>query len=130
MFPKFIENKQYLQLIHFFTIGITTNLSCYLVYLLVTTYGMHPKLAVVLLFVLGTSVGFHLNSKLTFATKSVDIRMIGKYFGISTSLMVGGQLAHLVLTDLVGIPHQITQAVSMLGFGFLSFFVNKKLTFR
>lgn len=97
---------------------------------MVTAYGISPKVTVVILFFGGATLGFHLNRRITFTDKLVGVRMLGKYLVISTTLMFVGQLMHLVLTDIIGIPHQITQAVSMLALGVVSFVINRKLTFR
>lgn len=112
------------QLIRYGLVGIASNLLGYLVYLLITYWGVEPKKTMTLLYVIGASIGFVGNRQWAFAHKgallSSGVRyFIAHFFGYMINLLI-----LLMFVDRLGYSHQWVQAVAIAivaGFLFLAF---------
>jgi len=101
------------QLVRYAVVGIASNVSGYLAYLLITWLGVGPKLAMTCLYALGATVSFIGNRRWTFShTGSISRSAVR--FAIAHAL---GYLLNLsillIFVDHFGFPHQLVQAVAI-----------------
>lgn len=105
-------------------VGIASNLTMYLVYLLLTYLGITPKVAMTLLYMVGASVGFIGHRKWSFGHHG-DIAGAALRYGIAH--LLGYLINWLILTifvDRLGFVHQVVQGVAIFavaGFLFVAF---------
>jgi putative flippase GtrA len=117
------------QLTRYAIIGIASNLTGYVAYLLLTFLYVGPKLAMTLVYVIGALVGFYGNHRWTFAHKGCFITALMKYalthvFGYSLNFVI-----LYTFVDQMLYPHQVVQAVAIgIVAGFL-FLMLKKVVF-
>lgn len=113
-----------MQFIRYGLVGIAHNLSGYLVYLLITYWGVEPKIAMTVLYAVGATIGFILNRKWTFAHKGAVLGSGARY----VTAHIFGYLINLLIlftfVDKLGYPHQRVQAAAIFavaGFLFITF---------
>ena len=133
-FVRLTDRKSVTQLFRYGLVGIASNASGYMVYLLITHYGIQPKIAISFLYPIGAFIGFWGNRKLTFAHKGGLVGTGVRYciahgFGYCINLAI-----LIMMVDNLGYPHQWVQAVAIFvvaAFLFLSFklFVFRKPVF-
>lgn len=112
------------QLLRYAMVGLAINVSGYLVYLLITYFGLTPKITVTMLYFVGALAGFWGNRKLTFMHQ-------GSVFGAGARYAAAHGLGYLInlaililFVDSLGYPHQWVQAVAVFvvaGYLFLAF---------
>lgn len=113
-----------LQLFRYGIVGLATNFAGYLLYLIITYFGVPPKGAISILYPLGATIGFFGNRKWTFDYQGGQATVVMKYvlahgFGYILNFLI----LH-VGVNLWGYPHQGVQAIAILivtGFLFVSF---------
>jgi putative flippase GtrA len=101
------------QLTRYAFVGIVTNLTGYLVYLLVTYLGATPKITMTLLYGLGATIGYLGSRNFTFSHKGSllgsSVRyFIAHFFGYFINLAI-----LIVCVDQLGYGHQWVQAVAV-----------------
>lgn len=109
-----INNKSSIkQLIRYGFVGIISNLTGYLVYLLATYYGTTPKITMSFLYAIGATLGFLGNRKFTFAHK-------GNILGSGLRYLLAHFIGYLInlalliiLVDKLGYAHQWIQAIAI-----------------
>ncbi|KNH28847.1 membrane protein [Pseudomonas syringae] len=112
------------QLVRYVFVGIVTNFTGYLVYLLVIYLGATPKITMTVLYGVGAAIGYIGNRNFTFAHKgnvlSSGIRYsIAHFFGYSINLII-----LIIFVDKLGYAHQWVQAIAIFivaGFLFTTF---------
>jgi putative flippase GtrA len=112
------------QLARYAIIGAVSNLSGYLVYLLVTYLGVMPKITMTLLYGAGATIGYIGNRNFTFVHKGSllgsGVRyFIAHFFGYFVNLII-----LIIFVDQFGYAHQWVQAVAIFvvaGFLFIAF---------
>jgi putative flippase GtrA len=124
------SKKSATQLLSYGLIGIFSNLTAYLVYLLVTYSGGTPKLTMSVLYVATALVSYIANRKLTFAHKGSVITS-GTRFFIAHCF---GYLINLALlffmVDRLGYPHQLVQIFAVFVVAAFLFVTFKFFVFR
>lgn len=120
------------QLTRYAFVGILSNLTGYLVYLLVTYLGASPKITMTLLYGVGAAIGYIGNRNFTFVHKGSLLGSGARYFiahflGYFINLVI-----LIIFVDKLGYAHQWVQAVAIFvvaGFLFIAFkfFVFTKL---
>ena len=118
------EQKSAGQLFRYGLVGVTSNLSGYLIYLLITYWGGGPKVTMTLLYIVGASIGFYGNRQWTFAHKGTILKSGIRYFVTHLLGYLINLLILLTFVDRLGYPHQWVQAVAIIvvaGFLFLVF---------
>ncbi|WP_287497155.1 GtrA family protein [Pandoraea sp. CB10b_02] len=112
------------QFIRYIVVGLLSNLSGYLVYLLITHFGGTPKVTMTLLYAVGATVGFFGNRQWTFEHDGTWLSSGLRYI-MAHSVGYGINFAMLyALVDRLGYPHQwvqITAVFVVAGFLFLAF---------
>lgn len=112
------------QLIRYGLVGIASNLSGYLLFLLITYWGVEPKKAMTLLYVVGASIGFFGNRQWTFAHKGALPVSGARYFIAHLFGYMINFLILLTFVDRFGYSHQWVQAAAVFvvaGFLFMAF---------
>lgn len=117
------------QLIRYGVLGIAINACMYLLYLLITHFGMEPKKAMTLVYAAGAIIGFFGNKKWTFAHR-------GRFGGAASRYVLAqfaGYTINFVLlftfVDRLGFVHQWVQAVAILIVAAFLFVVFKLIVF-
>lgn len=94
-------------------VGLLTNLSGYVAYLVITYWGMRPELAVTLIYAICAAAAFVGNRKFTFQHDGKLTRAGYRY----ALAQLAGYLFNLALIELfsnrLGIAHQLVQAGSI-----------------
>lgn len=97
------------QAMRFFIVGVFTNVSLYIVYLLITWLGLDHKLAMTLVYISGVLMGFTLNRNWSFRHRGHISHGFMRY----SVIYAVGYLVNLtglyLLVDIAGYPHQIIQ---------------------
>lgn len=105
-------------------VGIASNLSGYLIFLLITYWGVEPKIAMTLLYVVGATIGFIGNRQWAFAHSGTLLGASARYF---IAHMLGYLINFLILlmfVDRLGYSYQWIQAGAIFvvaGFLFMAF---------
>jgi putative flippase GtrA len=112
-------------------VGLISNFSGYLIYLLLTHFGSTPKLTVTLLYGTGATIGFFGNKQYTFHYSHSYLRAVVRYiiahlFGYLINLTM-----LIIFVDKMGYNHRWVQGISVFlvaGYLFLvfRFYVFKK----
>ncbi|MEX1205155.1 MAG: GtrA family protein [Dongiaceae bacterium] len=113
-----------IQLLRYGLVGITCNLLGYLVYLLVTYWGVEPKKTMTLLYVVGATIGFFGNRRWAFAHKGALLGAGVRYFMVHVFGYLINFLILFTLVDKLGYSHQWVQAAAIIvvaGFLFVAF---------
>lgn len=118
------------QLIRYAIVGAVSNVSGYLVYLLLTFLGSTPITTMTMLYGVGSAIGYFGNRTLTFSYKG---RALGS--GIRYSLaQFAGYLINLailvIFVDELGYAHQIVQAIAIFVVAAFLFLASKFFVFR
>ncbi|CAE6888158.1 hypothetical protein R69927_04655 [Paraburkholderia domus] len=112
------------QLVRYGLIGLTVNLSGYLIFLLVTYLGMGPKLSMTLLYLAGASAGFWGNRNWTFRDKGSFLGPGLKYLGAHAFGYLLNLTILLVFVDGLHYSYRLMQIVAIFvvaGFLFVAF---------
>lgn len=101
------------QLVRYGIVGIVSNASIYLLYLVITWLGVEPKLAMTALYLLGVGQSFVFNKKWSFrffgSTSMALLRYVTAYaIGYAVNL-----IALVVCVDQLELPHQPVQGVTI-----------------
>jgi len=123
------NQNQIKQLYHYALVGIASNLSGYIVYLLAIYFGGTPKITMTILYAVGATIGFYGNSMLTFTYKGSllgsGIRyIIAHCFGYCINLMI-----LVAFVDTLGYTHQLVQAIAIVFVAAFLFLVFKFFVF-
>ena len=112
------------QLFRYAFVGIVSNLTGYLVYLLVTYIGVTPKITMTLLYGVGAGIGYVGNRNFTFEHKGSMLGSSARYFKAHLLGYFINLAILIFLVDNCGYAHQWVQAVAVLvvaGFLFIAF---------
>lgn len=101
------------QLLRFVVVGLASNVIGYLLYLLVTHFGVAPKLAMTVLYAIGAFIGFLGNQKYTFEHQGRLMATGWRYlmahsFGYLINLAI-----QITMVDHLGYAHQLAQALGI-----------------
>lgn len=118
------------QLLRYAFVGVASNITGYLIYLLFTHLGATPKLTMTLLYGVGATVGYIGNRSVTF---SYNGAIVGSGFRYSLAHIAGYFInlsVLIVFVDHLGYPHQVVQAVAILVVALFLFTAFKVFVFR
>jgi len=102
-----------MQLIRYGVVGVASNLSAYLIYLLITHLGTEPKTAMTLVYLAGATAGFFGNRQWAFEHTG-QMRQAMIRYGIAH--LLGYSLNFLILhvfVDRLGYAHEWVQAAAI-----------------
>jgi putative flippase GtrA len=129
-FVGLTNRKSVTQLFRYGLVGIASNVAGYMLYLLITHFGIQPKIAISFLYPIGAFIGFWGNRKLTFAHKG-SLLGAGFRYIIAHGLGYFINLAILiVMVDKLGYPHQWVQAIAIFIVAAFLFLAFKFFVFR
>lgn len=112
------------QLARYGLVGIATNLIGYLIYLLITYFGVDPKVYITFSYPIGAIIGFFGHRQWAFAHQGSLLKsgvryFVAHFFGYLINLFI-----LLTFVDKLGYPHQWVQAAAIFvvaGFLFAAF---------
>lgn len=118
------------QLVRYGAVGVAANAAAYLVFLLLTHWGIGHKMAMTMLYLLGATLGFLGNRSWTFGDGGSISGSVVRYacahaagYGINLAMLV-------VLSDQLGYPYQLVQIISVLVVAAFLFLAFKFVVFR
>jgi putative flippase GtrA len=95
-------------------VGVLNNLLGYVIYLLMTFFGLDPKIAVTILYPVSVATGYFGHFKYSFSYRKGHAGTLLRY-GLAHCAGYGVNVAmHFVFTDRLGFPHQAVQAAAIL----------------
>ena len=119
-----------LQLCRYAIVGVASNAVAYLLYLLLTHFGLMPKAAMTFVYTVSATVGYFGNRQLTFS-------FTGDVFGSGIRYLMAhaaGYLLNLIIltvfVDNLGYPHQLVQAIAILVVALFLFISFKFFVFK
>ncbi|QRY81466.1 GtrA family protein [Pseudomonas sp. PDNC002] len=114
----------------YLAVGLLTNLSGYIAYLLITYWGVRPEMAVTLIYAVCATAAFIGNRKFTFQHEGRLTRAGYRY----ALAQLGGYLLNIalieVLSNRLGFAHQLVQAGSIPVIAVFLFLVSKFYVFN
>lgn len=118
------------QFIRYAIVGLASNGVLYLLYLLITSFGIGPKTAMTILYAIGVAQTFYFNRNWSFKhdgkTSPALLRYIATYaFGYVLNFFV-----LLILVDNLSWPHQWVQGVMIFVLAALLFILQRYWVFR
>ena len=123
-------NSLSLQIIRFGIVGFTSNLLIYLMYLVLTNFGVEYKSAMSFLYFVGVLLSFIANKKWTFYHSGPLNMTFVRY----VSLYAGGYFINLLIliiaVDRFALRHQLVQGVMIFVLAVLLFLGQKLWVFR
>ena len=114
-FSDIISNQKTIaQFIKYGFVGVISNSIGYLIYLLITYWGLKPKIAMSILYFFCATMSFFGNKEVTFLYK-------GSWIGSGTRFIIAHILGYfinfiilVICVDLLKYPHQIVQAFAII----------------
>ena len=104
-------SRTFVQIARYCIVGVVSKAALYLAYLILTYLGVGHKSAMTLLYIVGVLQTYYANRSWTFAHGGSVAVSLPRYVGAYVSgylINLGGLL---ILTDVLGFPHQIVQGV-------------------
>lgn len=117
------------QLIRYGLVGIATNSLGYLVYLLITYFGVEPKVLITFSYPIVPTIGFFGNRQWAFTHKGSVLVSGVRYFVAHFSGYLINMLILLTFVDRFGYPHQWVQAAAIFVVAGFLFVVFKYIVF-
>lgn len=117
------------ELIRYGVVGIISNASSYLLFLLITHYGLEPKLAMTLLYLLGLIISFVGNRNWTFSHKGGLLKAGSKYLLAHACGYLINLSILLILVDRFGFAYQWVQALAIVIVAVFLFIISKYFVF-
>lgn len=102
-----------LQVIRYGVVGILNNLLGYLIYLLITMFGVDPKIVITMLYPVGATTAYFGHSRYSFSSHGGNTNTVLRY---ALAHFVGycvNFLMLLILSDKLNLPHQAVQAFAI-----------------
>lgn len=118
------------QFIRYALVGIVSNVSGYLVYLLITYLGVPPKPAMTMLYVVGATLGFLGNHSITFNYQGRVLGAGARYIVIHAIGYLLNLSLLVIFVDRLGYSHQVVQAAAVLVVATFLFIAFKLFVFR
>ncbi len=112
------------QLIRYGLVGLASNLTIYIIYLLITYLGVEPKKAMTVLYVIGAFIGFVSHRRWTFTHRGTLIGSGARFFMAHLFGYMINFIILLTFVDRFGYSHQWVQAAAIIvvaGFLFVAF---------
>lgn len=127
--PQYSTHAKWGQLLRYALVGIATNLVGYGIYLLLTTFVLPPKATMTILYTTGAVLGFIGNRQFTFGHKGKLSRAALRYTVVHLLGWAMNYTLLYVLSDQLGYPHQLVQAIAVIVIAGYLFFVLRHFVF-
>lgn len=118
------------QLIRYGIVGVISNATGYILYLVITAFGTEHKLAMTLLYAVGVAQTFIFNRRWTFCSEGAAGPSLVRYVVAYALGYLINYLTLLLLVDRFGIPHQLVMAVLIVVMAIYFFLAQKFWVFR
>jgi putative flippase GtrA len=118
------------QFLRYALVGLLSNAALYLLYLLLTGWGLEPKLAMSLLYCVGIVQTFFANRNWSFRSQAAGRASFIRYL---LAYLVGygvNLLGLMLLVDRFGLPHRWVQALMVVVVAMLLFMLQRFWVFR
>lgn len=117
------------QLVRYGLVGLTTNALGYLIYLLITYWGVEPKVLITFSYPTAVTIGFFGTRQWAFAHKGSVLKsgiryFVAHFFGYLINILI-----LLTFVDKLGYPHQWVQAAAIFVVAGVLFVVFKYFVF-
>ena len=119
-----------LQMLRFGIVGVASNLALYLLYLLLTNFGMGHKLAMTGIYAVGVAQTFLINKIWTFRHVGLEVQSFGRYLTLYAACYLLNLVSLLIFVDMMGMKHQIIQCVMIILIAAITFTVQKFWVFK
>lgn len=101
------------QIIRYGVVGVFNNLLGYLIYLVITFFGLDPKIAISILYPVGATTAYWGHSKYSFAYKGKSTHVLMRYI-VAHMISYGVNFLMLyILWEKFKFPHQAVQAAAI-----------------
>lgn len=113
------------QFIRYIIVGLASNATAYLFYIVLTRLGFGPKVTMSFIYGIGVMQTFIMNKRWTFECKSKDINVLLRYcsaYGLGYFINI---MALIVFVDDKGYPHEIVQGIMIFLLALLLFVIQK-----
>ena len=117
------------QVIRYGFVGVINNVLGYLLYLLITFFGVDPKVVITILYPIGVVTAYFGHSKYSFYYRGRDTNALLRY---CISHLVGYSMNFLllfILSDKLKFPHQAVQAFAIVAVAGILFLMFKYFVF-
>lgn len=124
------NNPIIIEFCRYSVIGISTNLMCYFLYLILTNQQFEPKKSMTFVYLLGVIISIFANGKWTFSNKIPISILFTRAFIIYLLGYLINFLLLLLLSDRYHYPHQWVQLIAIMAVALFIFFSFKLLVFK
>lgn len=118
------------QFIRYVVVGLASNATIYVGYLLLTRFGMGPKLAMSLLYGVGVVQTFVFNKKWSFRFEGTATPALVRYATVYAVGYVINFFALMLLVDQAKLQHQLVQGVVIFVVAMMLFVAQRYWVFR
>lgn len=118
------------QMFRYLTLGVLMNSVGYLLYILMTSFGIDPKVAMSIGYVIGLVVSFSGNREWTFSHEGSFSWAASRFFLMHLSGYLFNLACLYVFVDMYGYPHYIVQLCAMAVLAGYFFLVLKLFVFK
>lgn len=118
------------QFIRYVVVGLASNATIYVGYLLLTRFGMGPKLAMSLLYGVGVVQTFVFNKKWSFRFEGAATPALVRYATVYAVGYVINFFALMLLVDQAKLQHQLVQGVMIFVVAMMLFVAQRYWVFR
>lgn len=130
LFINIKNKKSARQLLSYGLVGIASNFSAYMVYLLITYLGGTPKITMSVLYVATAIVSYCGNRKLTFSHKGCLLKSGSRFFVVHCLGYLINLCMLFFLVDKLSYPHQWVQILAIVVVAAFLFLTFKIFVFR
>jgi putative flippase GtrA len=119
-----------LEVFRFIVVGLISNIIIFLIYLLLTGFGLNAKMAMTLLYCVGVIQTFVFNKKWTFRFSGKSELTFIRYCLVYLMAYLLQLIALIIFVDYIGLAHQWVMAVLIMVSAVLIFIAQKLWVFR
>jgi len=126
---QIVRKMSHLAIFKYAVVGGLTNLTGYVIYLLITWRWLDPKIAISLMYPIATTLGFYTHGKFSFSYAGGKLASLLRYI-VAHSVGYAVNIGLLyVFVDLSGYPHQLVQVFAIVGVAGILFFLFRYFVF-
>jgi len=108
-YKNILEIKALYQFFRFSVVGISHNLSGYIIYLSIAYTGLDPKLIISIFYPIGVLYAYFANKTFTFKNTERHTKILFKYFFIQFLGFIINLSLLFICVDKLSFPHQLVQ---------------------
>jgi putative flippase GtrA len=124
------DMKWHIQFSRYVVVGLASNSVGYLLYILLTYFGMGHKSAMSLLYAVGVAQTFYFNRKWSFGHDGVISQTLVRYIAAYALGYVLNLVTLMILVDRLGWPHQWVQGAMIFLLAGMLFLLQRYWVFR